>query len=219
MSARTLTPHRRPRGKELLRRATYVGSLCVASTLATAAGATSPNTPRTTASALASPPARLESAGSYSIHGTAAKGTIKVSGRGKFDLKDDGSTLVFTSAIGRGKPHLDMGERQDHTRKHFALSAASVVTLSVPKAGLSFPEPGKTVSGTASGKLEFGAGEQPVRVQYKARGAAGAIVVEQAEFTFDYTIHRAKKEPICLALICVAETIGIRASNFTVKAN
>ncbi len=44
-------------------------------------------------------------------------------------------------------------------------------------------------------------------------------MIESANFAFDYTKHRAEKEQICLAVICVAEMIDIKVTNVTVESN
>ena len=158
----------------------------------------------------------LRASGNYSIHGTAAKKTVDVTGKGTFTVSDDGNNLVFTSLIGKGKPFFDMGDRQSHARAKFNLNDASVLTLSVPKSAVKFPQPGQKTSGQATGKLKFAAGEQSVDIAYTARESGGKFVIESANFAFDYTKHRAEKEQICLAVICVAEMIDIKVTNVTV---
>ena len=157
------------------------------------------------------------SSGNYTLHGTAAKKTVDVTGKGTFSVSDDGNNLVFTSAIGKGKPFFDMGERNGHARDKFKLTDASVLTLTVPKANVKFPEPGQKTSGQAQGKLKFAAGEQSVNIAYTAKESGGKFVIESANFAFDYTKHRAEKEQICLAVICVAEMIDIKVANVTVE--
>lgn len=161
----------------------------------------------------------LKASGQYTVHGTAAKKTIDITGKGTFTVSEDANNLVFTSLIGKGKPYLDMGERNSHTREKFKLTDSSVLTLTVPKANVKFPEPGQKTSGQAQGKLKFAAGEQTVNISYTVREAGGKFVIESANFTFDYTKHRADKDQICLAVICVAEMIDIKVKNVTVEAN
>lgn len=159
------------------------------------------------------------SSGNYTLHGTAAKKTVDVTGKGTFSVSDDGNNVVFTSLIGKGKPFFDMGERNGHARDKFKLTDGSVLTLTVPKANVKFPEPGQKTSGQAQGKLKFAAGEQSVNIAYTAKESGGKFVIESANFAFDYTKHRAEKEQICLAVICVAEMIDIKVANVTVESN
>jgi hypothetical protein len=163
--------------------------------------------------------ATLQGAGKYLVHGSAAKGTVDVDGSGTFTISDDGKNLTFSSAIGKGKPYFDMGEREEHAREQFALQPSSQLTLTVPDAELRFPEPGKKLSGQANGQLKFGAGEQTVRISYTAREEAGHYVLESAEFKFDYTRHRASKKPICLMMICVAPEIAIKVAKVRIDGN
>src|SRR5687767_11507895 len=109
------------------------------------------------------------SPGTFTVHGTAAKKTINVDGNGQLTVKDDGTSIIFTSDIGKGAPHFDMGERQKHTRQHFGITGGSVLTLTIAKSALKLPEDGKTASGTADGKLKFASGSQNVKVHYTVK--------------------------------------------------
>ena len=163
--------------------------------------------------------AALQGTGKYVVHGSAAEGAVDVDGSGTFTVSDDGKNLTFNSPIGKGKPYFDMGEREEHAREQFALQSSSQLTLTVPDAEIKFPEPGKKRSGQANGKLKFGTGEQAVKISYTAREDAGHYWVESAEFTFDYTQHRASKKPICLMMICVAPEIAVKVSKVRIDGN
>ena len=95
--------------------------------------------------------------------------------------------------------------------------AADVVTLTVDKSKLKFPEAGKEEKGTVTGKLTMLKKTSDVSVTYKVKESGGKYTIDNASFTFDYTKHIEGGEKICLAVVCVKPNMNITISGGTVE--
>ncbi len=154
--------------------------------------------------------------------GDSYTGKLDVKGNGKFKAVDDGANIVLTSKIGKGDPELTMHDkRQDHTTgkdNKLGLKGDTVATITIAKAGLTFPEAGKKTSGKVDGKLEYLGKSQKVSIDYSVREEGGKFIVEKASFKFDYTKHRADGSKVCLVVVCVRPTVEIVVTGATIEA-
>jgi len=124
--------------------------------------------------------------------GAEYSGKLAVKGDGKFSVKDEGGTIVFMSAITDGELNMKEG-RQDHTvgpKNKLGIPKGQKVSLTIDKGKLTFPDAGKTTSGTVSGRLRFLGKESTVPVKYTVKEDGGKYVVTSASFEFKYTDHR-----------------------------
>jgi hypothetical protein len=148
-------------------------------------------------------------------------GKLDVKGDGKFSVKDEGAKLVFVSRVVDGELNMKDG-RQEHTvgpkSKLGLVKKDHVVTLTIEKSKLTFPEAGKEASGSAPGTLMMLGKEQKVTVKYTVKEEGGKYVIKNASFDFDYTKHVADGKKVCLMLVCVKPTVNISITNGVVEA-
>lgn len=146
-------------------------------------------------------------------------GKLDVKGDGKFNVKEEGGKLVFTSNVGDGELNMKDG-RQKHTvgdDSKLGLKKGAKVSLTVEKSKLTFPEAGKEASGSAPGKLKMLGKESDVTVKYTVKEDGGKYTIKSASFEFDYTKHVADGKKVCLMLVCVKPTVTISITNGTVE--
>jgi hypothetical protein len=165
-------------------------------------------------------------ANSFSITGSAAAGTMPVTGTGTFEARFDGDKLKLTV---RPWDQLDMGKRKGHTNDAFGFKKESRLIIEINKADLKLPEGGKSVSGKASGKITMGPlakkGLPPEtisktisNISYTVKEAGGKYVFENVSFVFDYTPFASNAE-ICFMgkAPCVAKDLKITATGSVSK--
>jgi hypothetical protein len=167
--------------------------------------------------------------GSFSITtiagvGEKYTGKLDVKGDGKFSVTDDGGNLVFVSKVADGELNMKDG-RQDHTvgkDSKLGLKSGQKVKLVVKKSDLTFPEPGKEASGTATGTLTMLQKDQKVSIKYTVLNEGGKYTVKNASFDFDYTKHvvddSGKPKKVCLMLVCVRPMVNITIKNAVIEA-
>jgi hypothetical protein len=140
--------------------------------------------------------------------------------------------LVFKANLTCG---LDMGIRDDDTRKRFKVSKKddceqggkggdhdgdrdknAYVRLTVDKDKLKFPEDKKEVKGSAPAKLKLASGEATVTVDYVVSRTGSDYHIKDATFTFDYTKLVPK---ICLpgGIVCVKPDVTVKLGNMKLR--
>ncbi len=154
--------------------------------------------------------------GTYSITTIAGMGDnytgkLDVKGDGKFTVHEEGNKLVFVSNVADGELNMKDG-RQKHTvgdDSKLGLKKGQKVKLVVEKSALTFPEPGKEVSGTVPAKFHMLGKERDVKVKYTVKEEGGKYVIKNASFDLDYTKHVADGKKVCLMLVCVRPGVTI----------
>jgi hypothetical protein len=154
--------------------------------------------------------------GSYNLTtiagvGDGYTGKLDVKGDGKFIVKEEGGKLVFISNVADGDLNMKDG-RQKHTvgdDSKVGLRKGAKVRLVVEKSALTFPEPGKEVSGTVPAKFHMLGKEKDVKVKYTVKEDGGKYVIKSASFDLDYTKHVADGKKVCLVLVCVRPGVTI----------
>jgi hypothetical protein len=152
--------------------------------------------------------------------GDSYTGKLDVKGDGKFSVKDEGGSLVFTSNVADGELNMKDG-RQKHTvgdDSKLGLKKGAKVSLIVEKSKLTFPEAGKEASGSVPGKVKMLGKESSVTVKYTVKEDGGKYVIKSASFDFDYTKHVADGKKVCLMLICVKPTVTVKITDGVVEA-
>ncbi|HLV65431.1 MAG TPA: YceI family protein [Polyangiaceae bacterium] len=138
---------------------------------------------------------------------------LKFDGKGPVNGEEKGGKLVFVAKL----DEVDMGERNEHTRKYFRIKKDSVAKLTVDKGALKIPEGNKAVEGEVKGKLQLNGQEKPVKVKYKAKREGGEFVVSDASFSFKYTDFGIEKICEFVGTICVEPDVTITVEKMTLK--
>ena len=152
--------------------------------------------------------------------GDSYTGKLDVKGSGKFNVKEEGGNLVFTSHVADGE--LDMKDgRQKHTvgdDSKLGLKKGQKVALIIEKSKLTFPDAGKEASGSVPGKVKMLGKESSVTVKYTVKEDGGKYIIKSASFDFDYTKHVSDGKKVCLMLVCVKPLVTIKITDGVVEA-
>jgi hypothetical protein len=142
--------------------------------------------------------------GDYKVHAKAA--AFNVDGVGKFSVTQSADSVTFIANTGEIKME---GKRHAHTvgpETKIGLAGTETIKLTVPKARLKFPEPGKTSDAYVPGKLSIKGKEAEVAVHYVVENAGGKYVLKNAAFVFKYPEFLPKA---CFAGVCVDEKVNV----------
>jgi hypothetical protein len=145
---------------------------------------------------------------SYSVKTKALKGALSIDGKGgPVTAKEADGMIIFETKMEK----LDMGKRNDHTKKEFRCDTHKTATLTIAKSALKVPEDGKTAKGVVTGKLKLNGVPNDVKVNYEVKRTGSEYEVKTASFSFDYTKFGVGQ--ICKFAVCVANNVDITVSN------
>lgn len=164
-----------------------------------------------TFSAVASAELKAKGSPKFAVNASAqvaGKDVIDFSGSGPFTAREEGDSLVFVASLDK----LDMGERNEHTRKDFKIKGDSKAKLVVKKADVKLSEGDKAEckDRTVKGQLTFHGETKPVKVTYSAARKGDGFVVRNASFSFDYTQFGRPKICRFLGSTCVKPQVTIK---------
>ncbi|HET9959273.1 MAG TPA: YceI family protein [Polyangiaceae bacterium] len=152
--------------------------------------------------------AAMSGGGPLKISGKAVG--LSFTGTAKFSVSENEGKLVFVTNL---RDSLDMGVRDDHTKRSFKVKEFPKATLTIDKSKLKLPEKGES-SGSVTGHLTLAKGAKDVNVNYTVAKEGDGYRIKNASFTFDYT--KFGVEEIC-KVICVKPEVNVSVSD--VKIN
>lgn len=133
-------------------------------------------------------------------------GGLKIDGKGKGVTASEANGIVtITAPVNDLKT--DMSLRDDHLKKAIHADKHPVATLAVPRASLHFPEDGKSVDGSATGKFTLNGTTKDLKFEYRVN-RTGSDYHVQGKAQIDITHFNIEKP--CYLGVCVEKDVQIK---------
>jgi polyisoprenoid-binding protein YceI len=133
-------------------------------------------------------------------------GGLKIDGTGKgVKASEAGGILTIVAPVNDLKTGMSL--RDDHLKKAIHTDKHPTATLAVPRASLQFPEDGKSVTGSTTGKFTLNGVTKDLKFEYKVT-RTGSDYHVQGKAQIDITAFKIEKP--CYLGVCVEKDVQIK---------
>jgi polyisoprenoid-binding protein YceI len=133
-------------------------------------------------------------------------GGLTIDGTGKgVKASEAAGILTITAPVNDLKTGMSL--RDDHLKKAIHSDKHPTASLAVPRAALQFPEDGKDVTGSATGKFTLNGTTKDVKFEYKVK-RTGSDYHVQGKTKIDITTFNIEKP--CYLGVCVEKDVQVK---------